>query len=333
MGSSMYMSPEQARGLAVDARTDIWSLGVVLYEMVTASAPFEGATTSDVIVSILEREPRPLSHLSPKAPSELKRIVSKALRKDREERYQVIKKMLVDLKSLKQHVDVSPVRDVRPWWRAQSLMVLVAGVVLAISGLVWFNLPRPGANPMVPTLPPMRTIPFTSFPGREEWPAFSPDGKQLAFSWNGEKEDNFDIYVKLIDAGAPLRLTNHPGIDSSPTWSPDGRYIAFSRFGKGESGIFMVPALGGPERKLLSFETEWVGWAPPVVVWSPDGKYLAITDKSFLGQGSPSIVLLSIETLETRRLTSPPAQSDGDWHPAFSPDGQTLAFTRLISGV
>ena len=93
----------------------------------------------------------------------------------------------------------------------------------------------------------------------------------------------------------------------------------------------MVPALGGPERKLLSFETEWVGWHPPIVVWSPDGKYLAFTDKSYLQSlESTNIVLLSIENLETRRLMSPPAQSVGDWHPAFSPDGQTLAFTRWI---
>jgi Tol biopolymer transport system component len=330
MGTSRYMSPEQVRGLAVDARADIWSLGVVIYEMVTGGAPFEGETTSDVIVSILEREPPPLAQLSPNTPAELQRIVTKALRKDREERYQVIKEMLVDLKSLKQHVDVAPASDVRPRWRAYSLIVLVAGVALVISALAWFYFPRPGTNPTKPMMPPMKTIPFTSFPGVEEWPAFSPDGKQLAFSWNGEKEDNFDIYIKLIDAGAPLRLTNHPGIDSSPTWSPDGRYIAFSRFGKGESGIFMVPALGGPERKLLSFETEWVGPYPPIVVWSPDGKYLAFTDKSFLQLESTSILLLSIENLEKRRLMSPPAQYTDDWHPAFSPDGQTLAFTRWI---
>ncbi|HXG67063.1 MAG TPA: protein kinase [Blastocatellia bacterium] len=329
LGTPSYMSPEQARGLAVDTRTDIWSLGVVLYEMITGRAPFAGATTSDVIVSILEREPAPLAQLSPDTPAELQRVVSKALRKDREERYQDIKEMLVDLKSLKQNVDVTPARGARPWWRAQSLLVLLAGAALAISTLAWFYFPRPGANSTMPMMPPMKTVPFTSFPGREEWPAFSPDGKQLAFSWNGEKEENFDIYVKLINAGTPLRLTTHPGMDSSPTWSPDGRYIAFSRFDKGESGIYMVPALGGPERKLLSFETEWFVRDPPIVVWSPDGKYLAFTDKHFL-EGSTSILLLSIENLEKRRLMSPPAQYQYDWHPAFSPDGQTLAFTRWI---
>jgi serine/threonine protein kinase len=102
MGTAQYMSPEQARGFDVDVRTDIWSLGCVLYEMVTGHAPFTGATTSDVIVSVLEKEAQPLNAHFPEAPAELQRIVRKALRKDREERYQTVKDLLVDLKSLRQ---------------------------------------------------------------------------------------------------------------------------------------------------------------------------------------------------------------------------------------
>jgi serine/threonine protein kinase/Tol biopolymer transport system component len=105
MGTSRYMSPEQVRGLAVDARTDIWSLGVVIYEMVTGGAPFEGATTSDVIVSILEREPLPITSHSSEGPAELQRIVKKALSKERAERYQTVKDMAFDLKSLKQELE------------------------------------------------------------------------------------------------------------------------------------------------------------------------------------------------------------------------------------
>ena len=105
MGTSSYMSPEQARGLSVDGRTDIWSLGVVIYEMVTGEAPFKGDTTSDVIVSILDREPQPLEHFGSAVPAELQEIVSKTLSKSREERYQTIEELAAKLKSLKQELE------------------------------------------------------------------------------------------------------------------------------------------------------------------------------------------------------------------------------------
>jgi serine/threonine protein kinase/tetratricopeptide (TPR) repeat protein len=106
IGTAAYMSPEQARGLEVDARTDIWSLGVVLYEMICGRIPFDGTTSTDIIVSILEREPPSLTTIAPSTPPELQRIVTKALRKNREERYQGIKDLLVDLKTLRQESEL-----------------------------------------------------------------------------------------------------------------------------------------------------------------------------------------------------------------------------------
>jgi Tol biopolymer transport system component len=95
-------------------------------------------------------------------------------------------------------------------------------------------------------------VPLTTYPGTEAFPSFSPDGKQLAFSWDGEKQDNIDIYVQLIgSSGRPLRLTTDPAVDSAPAWSPDGGSIAFVRRRNGRAKIILVPALGGPERELI----------------------------------------------------------------------------------
>src|SRR2546428_8064815 len=107
MGTFSYMSPEQARGLAVDARTDIWRLGVMIYEMVAGRQPFEGETASDVMSLILQKEPPPLAHSWPEVPAELERIVRKALRKDKEERYQTIKDLLIDLRNLRKELELS----------------------------------------------------------------------------------------------------------------------------------------------------------------------------------------------------------------------------------
>ncbi len=212
------------------------------------------------------------------------------------------------------------------FWRKRRLLA-VAGVlafVLATGGALLLRFASSGTPSVT------RTTPLTGNPGWEEHPAFSPDGSQVAFSWAKKVGGSSDIYVKLIGAGVPLRLTTMPGINFCPAWSPDGRYIAFLRRVPGGSGIFVIPALGGPESKLgqsAGAEYDWGSMLNPRLSWSPNRKYLAIVDK-----GSPqdrdSIFLLSAETGEKRRLTSPPAQFSGDGLPAFSPDGQQLAFAR-----
>jgi Tol biopolymer transport system component len=212
----------------------------------------------------------------------------------------------------------------RPRWRRpRSLMWGAVVVAFTIGAAVSYVL-RPWPSPRAR----MRSRPLTSLPGQERYPSFSPDGNQIAFAWDGENGDNQDIYIKVVGAGVPLRLTTHPAADQKPAWSSDGRHIAFVRSseeGSG-SGIFVIPALGGHERKIGSLipEHEWA--AGPS--WSPDGRLLALSE-THEGQAPLSIFLVSIESLEKRKLTSPPVGSVGDCAPAISPDGRTVAFNRV----
>jgi Tol biopolymer transport system component len=176
----------------------------------------------------------------------------------------------------------------------------------------------------------MRAVVLTSYPGVERNPVLSPDGKQVAFSWNGEKGDNFDIYVKLVDAGTPVRLTHDPAIDDSPAWSPDGRFIAFVRLSpEGKGGYYAIPALGGAERKVADIPQTPTHRPTPSADWTPDSKSLVLVDTS---ADPPALAQVSVADGEKKRLTSPPANCLGDYVPAISPDGRWLAFDR-VSGV
>ncbi|MFN0170341.1 MAG: hypothetical protein ACKV22_28310, partial [Bryobacteraceae bacterium] len=211
-----------------------------------------------------------------------------------------------------------PLRALRrwPWPVAGASAAVVAGI---LAGVV--------AHRQEPRSATLRPVPLTSYVGSEKQPSLSPDSRQVAFSWDGEKQDNFDIYIKQIGSGGPVRLTTHPAVDSWPGWSPDGRQIAFHRQVKEwKNDVLITPALGGgPERKVaqVSGNPDHMGMS-----WSPDSRWLALTECPPSNQCS--LFLLSLATGEKRRLTVPPASYYGDSDPAFSPDGRAVSFIRRV---
>jgi Tol biopolymer transport system component/DNA-binding winged helix-turn-helix (wHTH) protein len=208
------------------------------------------------------------------------------------------------------------------FWAASGL------VVIALSSAL-LRFVRSSSESSVPAL---TSVPLTARLGYEGEPSFSPDGNQVSFTWSDENESKSHIYVKLIGtSGSPLQLTNGPASDGNPVWSPDGRFIAFLRELSDRHAVLLIPALGGPERKIAEIRLADV--AGPYLAWSPDGNSLVISHED-ARKGPAALFVVAIDTGENRRLTSPPPEAigneSGDTNPTFSPDGQTLAFIRTI---
>ena len=161
-------------------------------------------------------------------------------------------------------------------------MGILAVLVVAVGAIVVHRRHRQARPQEQANLTP---VPFTALAGKAIAPAFSPDGSQIAFAWNGDakaRTKGFDLYVKAIGSESLLRLTHHPSDWMSPAWSPDGSQIAFHRVAGADTGIYVVAALGGPERKLRSTRMPWLQFALipfSLISWSPDGKWIAFSDE------------------------------------------------------
>jgi Tol biopolymer transport system component len=269
--------------------------------------------------------------LNPDLPAELDRIINKALEKDREVRYQSATDLRADLKRLKrdttssrsaittamQVAEGSPVAKKSHWALWTSLAVVI--LIIVGGGVAWFYFSR---NSKI-AHQDINVLPFTSSPGQKFGPVFSPDGNELAYTWKGEQDDNYDIYVKLIGAGAPLRLTTSPAPEYCPAWSPDGRYIAFIRdTPSGSSAYYVIPSLGGAERKIAEALIEDYPFLR-CMRWSGDGKNLIVVDGVSPHDTQPSIVLLGVDDGHRKALAPPNPYLA---YPTPSPDGKMVAY-------
>jgi eukaryotic-like serine/threonine-protein kinase len=338
VGTVAYMSPEQAEGKPLDHRSDIFSFGALLYELCTGCRAFDGESHASVLADVLRQDPRPVSELRPELPPDLARLIMRCLRKDPARRAQSMADLKVQLEDLREALDsgtlqaatpaaagAAPAVRARRWpWLAVGA---AAGAVVTL--LATFAVMSP-SEPATPESAALQVVPLTSYSGRELSPSFSPDGNQVAFSWTGERDDNQDIYVRLVGAGAPLRLTTDPRPDLEPEWSPDGRHIAFLRRVERELvEVMLVPALGGPERRLARLHTRLL-FDNPIsgLAWTPDAKFLLATGGRSPGEPS-HLHRIAVATGETTVLVPAEEGTDGFHGIALSPDGRTLAAVRI----
>ena len=205
-----------------------------------------------------------------------------------------------------------PIKRSMPSWILGALILLIALPAFFIRQ-IWMD------DSQAPTAE--RPTPFTSMPGLEFDPTFSPDGSRIAFTWDGESQDNFDIYVRLLDAASMVRLTTSPARDEHPAWSPDGQFIAYVQISPDGCMIMQVSALGGSSRRLGDCTQA------RDLAWAPNASTIIYTDRS-TPNGPYRLFELNLSSSQSLPFTNPPGSYYGDTHPAFSPDGATVAFVR-----
>jgi len=355
IGTANYMSPEQAKGKDVDARTDIFSFGVVLYEMIAGHLPFEGENALEMIGAILKDEPKPLNS---DVPTEIAKIINKCLRKDRDARYQTIKDVGNDLKDVRQELDLKNLmeRSIAPNDVANKTQILQATtldeinqtttnqtvarnpktkylaaglliLLLAVGG--FFGSKYFGSQPVNISFESSKSSRLTSS-GKVRITAISPDGKWLAYAVWRFGEGQRSLWVKQVavpDSDTKIVTVDEAVETTGLTFSPDGNFLFYSVIdhdGKILS-LYQVGVLGGTPRKILDSPSAYEGIYGSVG-FSPDGKKIAYYD---IKDDERKLMIANADGTEPRQL----AARRGDEifgssplpGPSWSPDGKTIA--------
>jgi eukaryotic-like serine/threonine-protein kinase len=316
LGTAGYMSPEQVRGLALDHRTDLFSLGAILYEMLCAKRAFEGKTTADTMSAILKEEPAELSGVGRNLPPGLGRIVRRCLEKDAAERFQSAQDLAFNLEFFSREENgsgaakVIPAKPGRPW----PIVLLIALSLLAAAGLGFL---ARGLKLRAENYSPVELMRLTDFVGMEEFPALSPDGKSVAFT--ADLGGRRQVWVRLLAGGTPLQVTHDDADHQSPRWSADSSsliYFSPSQEPDGEGKIWQISALGGTPRPLVS----GLGAAD----LSHDGKHMAYFHSN---QGSLELAIADADGSNSHKLTVLPNEYNYSYL-RWSPDDRKLGFQR-----
>jgi eukaryotic-like serine/threonine-protein kinase len=327
IGTVAYMSPEQAAGIEVDHRSDLFSLGVLMYELLTGFVPFKGDSTASILDAIIHHQPEPLTKVSNAANAEAERIVNRALEKDRDLRYQTAGDFRAELKRLKRELDSTAIKSgintsgATAGKRAGLILskpLLAAAVILVLSAVlaVWLLIGRNKIEPS-PWLA-ARSTQVTDFPHEEFFPSLSPDGNTIVYA--RRTGNNWDIFSQRVGGFNAQNLTeSFSGDDTQPAFSPNGAYIAF-RSERDGGGVFVMGASGESIRRLSE---RGHAYNP---AWSPDSQEIIYTEERFRDPRDRMVSphrlwAVNIKTLEKRLITTRDVVQ-----PQWSPSGDRLAY-------
>jgi serine/threonine protein kinase len=331
MGTSAYMSPEQVRGEEMDARTDLFSFGVVLYEMVTGVLPFRGETFGLIADAILNRTPVAPVRLNPDLPPKLEEIINKALEKDRKLRYQNAADLQTDLQRLardssRNHWDASPSRTEqqdtkelprvkRQSWKTYTYLAAAALVLAIIGAAFFFQRSSPGT---VPGSKEWEQLTF--FTDSVVYPTLSPDGRMLAFIRAGNSFlASGDVYVKLLPGGEPVQLTHDSKTKVGLSFSPDNSQIAYSMAEPWDT--WEVPVLGGEPHLMLPNASS--------LTWIEGGKRLLFSE---IKEGlHMAVVTTDDDRANSRDVYVPAGKRSMAHHSYLSPDGRWVLIVEMDS--
>ena len=362
IGTAGYMSPEQARGLGVDHRSDIFSLGAVIYEMIARRKPFEGDTPSDTMASILKTDPPPLQRVAPGVPSELVRIVNKSLRKDREERYQVVKDLWLDLKALKQELEFQDKLDRSVSAEGDATAIMAPGdPTAAISGprLTGADTAPSTADSFTIQIQPKKVrialallaillvVGAGTF-GVYKWlhrasavehfwdvrltrltnsgnaidSTISPDGKYIVYALSDRSSQS--LYIRQVSAANDKLIVPPARVGVfGITISPDGTELFYVIKANLDAGtLYRIPVLGGTPVKVLEK-------IDGPISFSPDGKQFVLVRGNYPNPGESALVIANLDgsgerTLAVKKIPErlTPIFFTG---PSWSPDGKIVA--------
>jgi Tol biopolymer transport system component/predicted Ser/Thr protein kinase len=317
LGTVAYMAPEQAEGKPADNRSDVFSFGAVLYEMICGRRAFVGDSKLSTLLAIVGKEPERPSSMVPGLSRDLERVVLRCLRKEPERRWQSVADLKLALEEVLEESEsarlVSPGRSTRARWQTRRSMLVTAATVLVATGTLMFGVlwRTPRAEPVVSPQPYPILMRLRSDVDWADYSAVSLDGRTLAYASDRSDEANLDIWVQPIPEGLPVRLTRHPADDIDPSFSADGSKIAFQSNRLG-GGIYVIPTLGGEERLLVK-----QGFSPR---FSPDGMWIAY------GIAEPPGVSLYVASAAGGSAVRVAASFYLAKAPVWAPDGRHLLF-------